>query len=270
MSTPVILGLLGPAGSGKDLVADWLQLNKNFVKVSFADPMKRFVSNVFSIDHDILWGPSENRNAMFEVDDAWWFNAIGRMGNGSQEIVNDVLEEGSRVQGFLKLHDWVSWLRKTYPTHISARVILQTMGTEWGRAVDDLLWIRYAHKVAKRLIEWKQVYTPQHGPMPSEIERSYGGVVIPDHRFRNEVEQTKAAGGMVFRLRRMALEQKLGIVGIEGHRSEQEQRDLPDELFNVVFTFPEGIDKVYDLLEMAFITEELWTNPDIHLKLGLL
>ena len=43
-----VIGLLGPAGSGKDLVGDWF-VDKGLTKVSFADPMKRFVQRAFGL-----------------------------------------------------------------------------------------------------------------------------------------------------------------------------------------------------------------------------
>ena len=37
---PLILGLAGPMGSGKDTVADWLQVNHLMTRYAFADPLK--------------------------------------------------------------------------------------------------------------------------------------------------------------------------------------------------------------------------------------
>lgn len=140
-----VLGLLGPAGSGKDLVADYLQ-KKNFVKIAFADPMKRFAKKAFNLSNEQLWGESYQRNGEFFVDEAWWMEVIGHFGPASQELINEVLEVGTRTEGYLKLHDWLSRLRMDYREKISPRVILQTLGTEWGRSVDPLMWIRYAYQ----------------------------------------------------------------------------------------------------------------------------
>ncbi len=261
MSDFTVLGLLGPAGSGKDLVADWLVEKKNFVKIAFADPMKRFVAQAFSIEKDRLWGPSEKRNEMFDISEVWWFEAIGHFGDAAQEIVQEVLQEGLKVTGYMKLHDWLTNLRKTYPEQISARMILQTLGTEWGRSVEPLMWARYAHTIAKKLsqgglVRYRQdrgLYELSEGP-----EKKAAGVVIPDHRFINEVDYTKEQGGYVTRLRRLSME-NAPAVGIEGHKSEAEQKGMADDIFDVVFNFPEGIDKVHELLETAF-SEKSWTK----------
>lgn len=259
-----VLGLLGPAGSGKDLTADWL-VEKGFVKVAFADPMKRFALYTFGLGWERLWGPSEKRNEMFPVSEAWWFEAIGHLGDSVEEIIQEILPVGSKTDGYLKLHDWFSNLRKSYRNEISARVILQTLGTEWGRAIDPLMWARYAYKVADMLKHRDDIeYTQGDGirflePGIKIVGYRPQGVVIPDHRFKNEVDATHEIGGYVMRLRRLAMEKDGPDIGVAGHKSEAEQKELPDDLFNVVFNFPEGVSKVHELLEAAY-TEKLWTK----------
>lgn len=252
-----ILGLLGPAGSGKDLVADWLCEKKGFVKIPFADPIKRFASRCFGFDNEVLWGPSEKRDEVIEVDDPWWHSALEKMKDASREITQDVLEDGVRVEGFLRMYDWIKNLRAEYEHKISARLVLQTLGTEWGRSVDELMWAKYAHRVIKVVRDEKRCYSQTEGLLDTELANNYKGVVIPDHRFKNEIEVTHGNGGYVLRLRRLALEAKT--VGIEGHRSEAEQKTLPDSLFDHVFNFQEGVDKVYEALEGAY-QQKLWID----------
>jgi hypothetical protein len=244
------LGLVGPAGSGKDLVADWFIENQKFIKVAFADPMKRFVLRAFpAVTVEQLWGPSEERNREFEVSELWWFEAIGHFGSAASEIVNYVLDEGNRVDGYLKLHDWFTWLRRQYPKKISARYILQTLGTEWGRNVDPLLWAKYAHKVTGH-IKTGFPYTQERGVI-TEMGPTFQipGVIIPDHRFKNEIELTQEQGGYVIRLRRLAHEGGEGNVGIQGHVSEMEMRSIPADAFDLELLLEEGIDKVHKALE---------------------
>lgn len=256
-----VLGLVGPAGSGKDLVADWFVSEKKFIKVAFADPMKRFVLRTFpAVTAEQLWGPSEERNREFEVSPIWWFETIGHFGEGSTELVQDVLEEGIRVEAYLKLHEWLTWLHKTYPNKISVRVILQTLGTEWGREVDPLMWSKYAHKVAAKIKEGFP-YTQEKG-LITDLGPSFQipGVVIPDHRFKNEIALTQGSGGHVIRLRRLANEGGEGNVGIQGHPSELEMRSIPDQEFDLVLEFEEGVDKVYEKLGDAWETRK-WIRP---------
>lgn len=63
-----LIGIHGRAGAGKDTVADWLVRERGYVRVSLADPMKRFCAEVFGFSEEQLWGPSEHRNA----PDARW------------------------------------------------------------------------------------------------------------------------------------------------------------------------------------------------------
>lgn len=246
-----VLGLVGPAGSGKDYVADWFVKNKHFVKIAFADPMKRFVLNTFpNITVDQLWGPSEERNKEFDISEIWWFEAIGHFGEGAKEIVNNVLNDGNRVDAYLKLHDWFTWLRRQYPNKISARVILQTLGTEWGRTIDPLLWAKYAHETAY-FVSQGHFYSQASGPrkrVPGEVS-AIPGAVIPDHRFKNEIDLTQERGGYVIRLNRVAIEGKEGNVGIQGHPSELEMRGIPGDAFDFVLYLEEGLDKVDWALE---------------------
>jgi hypothetical protein len=255
-----VIGLLGPAGSGKDLVADWL-IEKGFVKVAFADPMKRFVLRAFGIDKERLWGPSEKRNEMFDIPEAWWYEAIGHFGSAVEELIYGVLPEGKRVEGYLKLHDWLTNLRKTYTTRISARVILQTLGTEWGRSVEPLMWADYAFKVID-IIKTGNLYsqyTGLHSPRNPREVSAYSGAVIPDHRFANEIAYTKNHGGHVIRLRRLANEKSSIDIGVVGHKSEAEHKEIPDKLCDAVYELHEGIDNVHRLLEVAY-AEKLWAR----------
>lgn len=254
MNKFTVLGILGPAGSGKDLVADYLCTN-GFVKIAFADPMKRFARGAFGLTTEQLWGPSEERNREFEVDEAWWFNAIGNMPQAFDEILNMVLQDGDRSRGYLALMDWFSKLRQNYREKISARLILQTLGTEWGRTVDPLLWARYAHKVAGR-VGAGGGYSQENG-WTSIGARRWDGVVIPDHRFINEVELSQGFGAYVMRLRRLAREEA-PTVGIAGHQSESEQKMMTDESFDVVLELEE-----FWLDEVDSEGNQKYRTPDI-------
>ena len=88
----------------------------------------------------------------------------------------------------------IPWLGK------SPRVLLQTLGTEWGREmVSDDIWIKIALRRA------------------AQYEGSRWGVVITDVRFDNEAEAIRAAGGQVWRVERPGA----GLEGpAAGHSSE--------------------------------------------------
>lgn len=66
------IAISGKAKTGKDTVADfmldYLFVNKNLhymYVTAFADPIKKIAQNMFpKIADEVLWGPSENRNAI--------------------------------------------------------------------------------------------------------------------------------------------------------------------------------------------------------------
>lgn len=58
----IILGISGKACVGKDTAADHLVKNYGFVKIAFADVMKRICMDTFGFTEQQLWGVSETRN----------------------------------------------------------------------------------------------------------------------------------------------------------------------------------------------------------------
>lgn len=89
------------------------------------------------------------------------------------------------------------------------------------------------------------------------VAREVSGVVIPDHRFHNEIEGTRDRGGFVFRVRRLSKVGPAADVGVKDHGSETEQRSIPDEAFDYVLNLPEGLPAVFELLERVF-REQPW------------
>lgn len=64
---PIVIGLHGPAGVGKDTVADYMVSSWGFQKVSFAGPLKRGVSELFGIPMDDM----EDRAAKERTIETW-------------------------------------------------------------------------------------------------------------------------------------------------------------------------------------------------------
>lgn len=158
---PVIVGICGFAGSGKDTFAAMLAeqlhlLGISSSRMSLADPMKQFCAQVFGFTYEQLWGSSEQR-----------------------AVPN---EHG-----------------------VTPRRALQTLGTEWGRSLDEDVWVRHLVRRA--------------------MARSSCKVVIcPDVRFHNEAEVIRLAGGIVVKVVRGEKAKVKG--GVEGHASEVEQDSI--------------------------------------------
>jgi hypothetical protein len=212
----MLVGISGQAGSGKDTCADYLIKNYGFVRVAFADPMKRFVQDVFDFTDEQIWGPSEKRNA----EDLRYFRGDGRM-----------------------------------PHHLSPRLALQTLGTEWGRDCYPNVWVEYAIRVHEKLQGGGYAYDQRRGlytvsylmnAETSPMLWPRTNVVISDVRFKNEVEGIRKAGGCLVRVIR---EGAHGDVGVKGHASEEEQKSMPDEMFDAVIYNHEGFPAFHAAIE---------------------
>ena len=94
-----------------------------------------------------------------------------------------------------------------FPEGITARVMLQTLGTEWMRAtIDANGWVRAAMREAEYFLH------------------TDSKVIFDDVRFANEAVAIRAAGGKVYRVSRKDFE-----VSNDNHISEL---GLPEELID--------------------------------------
>lgn len=99
----MIVGLVGLIGSGKGTVGDILERDHDFIKESFAKPLKDAVSVIFNWDRQMLEGATPDSRAWREQIDPFWSKELGK--------------------------------------EITPRLVLQWMGTEAGRQVfGDALW----------------------------------------------------------------------------------------------------------------------------------
>lgn len=253
-----ILGITGQTRSGKDTVADHLVEKHGYVKISLADPIKRFGREVFGFTDTQLWGPSENRNAVdtrydyfcdvrpggsrFTPDtslsavaaycDRGWYGAAKALQACAAEWLEDVLP-GADVQS---LYDWFSAIGNNH-VRLSPRVMLQHLGTEWGRdAAGADIWVNYMIRVAQEILKG-QSYDRRVGLLadtPGCSRCIPAGVVVSDVRFHNELQAIRAAGGRLVRVSRPETDQQSSTTGIANHASELEQREFNDADFNVI------------------------------------
>lgn len=87
---------------------------------------------------------------------------------------------------------------------VTARHVLQQMGTEWGRRLDPDVWIDYLVESCRRISTGGKTYTAEHG-LSSNLDpirfRPPKGFVVADIRFRNEARKIRAEGGAIILLR---------------------------------------------------------------------
>ena len=74
----MLLGLVGPIGSGKGTIADLLVERHNFIKESYANSLKDACSIIFGWDRQMLEGNTPESRAWREQDDKWWSDKLGR------------------------------------------------------------------------------------------------------------------------------------------------------------------------------------------------
>lgn len=188
-----LVGISGFAGSGKDTIANYLVERYSYQKTSLADPIKRACREIFGFSDDTLWGPSHMREAL---DTRYPFS--GRSPADGFQMHEIALSE----------YEW--WIDprsgQKYPKYLSARICLQTLGTEFGRRLDSDLWIKSCLR-----------YIGDSGT---------SRWAIPDVRFRNEMDHIRSAGGVLIRVCREG-QRSL-------HQSEQEMADIPDTHFDFV------------------------------------
>ena len=217
-----LVAIMGKGRSGKDTTGAYLVDRHHFLRVAFADPMKRFCAEVFDFDHDQLHG--EKRDA----PDLRYVRAANRVGSDPTTEV-------------------------AVPTYLTPRFALQTLGSEWGRTCYPNVWIEYALRVAKTLLTDRDMdYTPAGGLFTRCTQRPPGaGVVFTDARFRNELEAMKAAGAVAVYITRHDLAPLAG--GIAGHASEAEQDGISRTEFDVVLHNDGTIADLHEQIEAKLV-----------------
>ena len=73
----MIIGICGLIGSGKGTVADILEENHCFDKVSFADTLKNAAATIFRWDRAMLEGDTKDSREKREQVDEWWSERLG-------------------------------------------------------------------------------------------------------------------------------------------------------------------------------------------------
>jgi hypothetical protein len=208
----LIIGISGQAKSGKDTAADFLVKNNGFVKVAFADPIKRMTAIAYpKMTRDHLWGSSEMRN--FQIVDyprlhGPWIEVEGKKRCACCNVLVDFYDDSQ--------------------CYLTARYALQTLGTEWGRRCYPNTWVDLAMYDARCLLERNGIlrsvhysYTPWDGLMMSNVPTGPKpkGVAISDVRWPdgNEGKAIKENGGFLVQMLRGT-----GLEGAAGqHESEK-------------------------------------------------
>lgn len=86
---PVIIGLLGKAGSGKTSVANYLEKKYDVKRVAFAAPLKRMAKDIWEFSDDQVYGEADVKEA---VDLRWGVSprvCMQRLGQAARDHLGD-------------------------------------------------------------------------------------------------------------------------------------------------------------------------------------
>ena len=169
LNAPTIIGLAGPAGSGKDTVADLLRTHARFSKCAFAEALRYEVCDAFSIEPLLL----THRPTKEEPHPAL---ALARC--------KDHAFPGLLLQGKL-LDQFNGTISEFMAAPRSPRQIMQLWGTEYRRAIDGSYWT--GQVVAHVNYQCKN-HNTRH--------------VITDVRFENEAQAVRNMGGVIWQIKR--------------------------------------------------------------------
>lgn len=272
MSSPIIL-LTGQAGSGKDTLAGFMAKNHNAQPIAHADPMKRLCADLFDFDNYTLWGPSSARNAWqagYAHEDAWDRARDNLKGTEVECWLGDVFQGYGYDMPHLK-SELRTWFYNVYDQTFrvgkpfTARLALQTLGTEFGRNLGKNVWSDYAVRSAFELLAGGMAYHPRTGVTEDRSVEGFDWVVITDGRFLNEVVNVLKVGGYTIRVTGHEDNPDVEKAGVAGHASEREQMGIPQHFFSAFF----DNDKMFGLeaaekATASLIRELRWKQGRFH------
>jgi hypothetical protein len=204
-----LLVIFGAAGSGKDTAAQVITNElKGWQAASFAAPIKQMVELALpEISQEALWGTSSLRG----TPQPSYPLGTTCVRCGNTDLSPQHVSEGAP--------DWVHSACENcgaqYPETITARLALESLGTDWARRLNPNIWI------------WQLLHRAKSSSL-----------VVTDGRFRNEFGAIKAAGGKCVLLLR-----KYKYPGSDAHQSARELYEIPITDFDYV------IDNRYSLAD---------------------
>jgi hypothetical protein len=270
-----IIGISGFAGSGKDTVANFLLENDGFIKLSLADPIKRFAMDTWEFSEEQLFGDSKYRNIPdkryyigSENDNTLSFNGViwddnknkwcSFIDNDNKKTIIGYFDtEGEAALAYDQraVELFGDSVKTNTSMYLTPRLALQNIGTEGTKFIDSNVWIRYAVRTATKLLEAgpkELCYSQVHG-LQSYRKRSKSfpekvkTVIIPDVRFRDEINYIKKIGGKLIRV----IKPDAGLSGdFAFHQSEIEMVSIPDSEFDIV------INNIGTLLDLEYLVND--------------
>lgn len=219
-----ILGISGNIGSGKDTVSDYLVSNHGFVKIAFADEMKRILARVYPhMSRKHLWGSSKRRNEpIFDYPTK----------SKTLDYCLKCKFEGRESELYLLSDVWVCSAHGEQQFYLTARYALQQLNC-FRSCYEDTMVDLTINAISK-IISGEKKYSQFFGLSSyihdySEVVR---GIVVPDVRWvlGNEGQAIRNIGGFLLKMKRQS-----GNTGsVSQHESETVMKDAGDKYFDMV------------------------------------
>lgn len=207
-----LIGIGGPAGSGKTTLANAVAHYHNAAIVSFADPMKRLLARVFEWPADLLWGPSAAKDRSIPMTMKERLDAVYRFIDCRQEWAQrelpflpqgeiDPLGIGPTVTEILQ--EW--WNNDVVGMmecgELSPRAAMHSLGTDrFRRRFGPRVWVDPTMATVNALLDGGYRYEAAHGLFRATETQEPAWVVVADCRYRNEYGAILRAGGQTWRL----------------------------------------------------------------------
>lgn len=130
---------------------------------------------------------------------------------------------------------------------LTPRKVLQYIGNDCARTLDESVWIRYALKLSNRLLTEDGLdYTFNGGLVNNPNNSKFKCVVITDCRYHNEMIAIKQNGGKLIKVIRPGA----GLSGdFASHRSETEMSTIDSQIFDFIINNSGTLQDLEDILK---------------------
>lgn len=188
---------------------------------------------------------------------------VSSRGAVKMALADEIKRTAKRFWGFQNSQLWGSSEKRQEtplgkPNAPTARHACQQLGTEVARCIDRDVWINLLLDNAANLQQYGLKYYPAEGLKPNlhyESSSYVPYVVVPDVRFKNEMDAIKSAGGLLMRVVRPGV----FLTGdAANHPSETEQASIPDDYFHIVLSNDGTLDQLED--KISAIDFDSWVR----------
>jgi hypothetical protein len=239
----MIVYILGEAHSGKSQAAKYLKSKYRFVEIGLADPLKRALMDWYDFTLEQLWGDSSERN---RPDDRYP-RVVASFDDGDAfEACRFGIKDPGKVD------------------FLTPREACQKLG-EAMRSCYSETWVRILLRDINRLrtpivYPYEKddghrypAYFPHKGVSGLIYTTHTRKFLVSDVRYRNEHEALRKEGAKGFRIR--SPYQGKGLEGkLAAHRSETEQRTIPDSELDAVIENDGTLDQLREKID-KFVSE---------------